>query len=57
MIAYNDAGPSEPGEASEPVVIDVPGVQVGEISFSTDASDLQNTHHLIPFNRSLPTLF
>ena len=57
MIAYNDAGPSEPGEASEPVVIDVPGVQVGEISFSTDASDLQNTHHLNPFNRSLPTLF
>ena len=30
MIAYNDAGPSEPGEASEPVVIDVPGVQVGQ---------------------------
>ena len=28
VIAYNDAGPSEPGEASEPVVIDVPGVQV-----------------------------
>ena len=25
--------------------------------FSTDASDLQNTHHLIPFYRSLPTLF
>ena len=33
MIAYNDAGPSEPGEASEPVVIDVPGVQVGENFF------------------------
>ena len=31
MIAYNDAGPSEPGEASEPVVIDVPGVQVAAI--------------------------
>ena len=31
VIAYNDAGPSEPGEASEPVVIDVPGVQVGKI--------------------------
>jgi len=28
VIAYNDAGPSEPGEASEPVVIDVPGVQI-----------------------------
>ena len=34
MIAYNDAGPSEPGEASEPVVIDVPGVQVGQIFLS-----------------------
>ena len=33
MIAYNDAGPSEPGEASEPVVIDVPGVQVSKIIF------------------------
>jgi len=28
VIAYNDAGPSEPGDASEPVVIDVPGVQI-----------------------------
>lgn len=27
-IALNDAGPSEPGEPSEPVVIDVPGVQI-----------------------------
>ena len=24
-IAYNDAGPSEPGDPSDPVVIDVPG--------------------------------
>ena len=28
MVALNDAGPSEPGEPSEPVVIDVPGVQI-----------------------------
>jgi len=28
VIAYNDAGPSEPGDPSEPVVIDVPGVQI-----------------------------
>jgi hypothetical protein len=27
-IAINDAGPSEPGEPSDPVVIDVPGVQI-----------------------------
>jgi hypothetical protein len=27
VIAINDAGPSEPGDPSEPVVIDVPGVQ------------------------------
>jgi hypothetical protein len=26
-VALNDAGSSEPGEPSEPVVIDVPGVQ------------------------------
>jgi len=28
VIAYNDAGPSEAGEPSEPIVIDVPGVQI-----------------------------
>ncbi len=28
VIALNDAGGSEPGEPSEPVVIDVPGVQI-----------------------------
>lgn len=28
VIALNDAGPSEPGEPSDPVVIDVPGVQI-----------------------------
>ena len=28
VIATNDAGDSEPGEASEPVVVDVPGVQI-----------------------------
>ncbi len=28
VTAFNDAGPSEPGEASDPVVIDVPGVQI-----------------------------
>ena len=28
VIAYNDAGPSEAGDPSEPVVIDVPGVQI-----------------------------
>ena len=28
VIAINDAGPSEPGDPSEPVVIDVPGVQI-----------------------------
>jgi hypothetical protein len=27
VIAYNDAGPSDPGDPSDPVVIDVPGVQ------------------------------
>ena len=27
-MALNDAGSSEPGEPSEPVVIDVPGVQI-----------------------------
>ena len=27
-IAFNDAGPSDPSEASDPVVIDVPGVQI-----------------------------
>ena len=31
VIAYNDAGPSEAGEPSEPVVIDVPGVQVHQL--------------------------
>ena len=25
VTAYNDAGPSEPGDPSDPVVIDVPG--------------------------------
>ena len=28
VTAYNDAGPSEAGEPSDPVVIDVPGVQI-----------------------------
>ena len=28
VVALNDAGPSEAGEPSEPVVIDVPGVQI-----------------------------
>jgi len=28
VIAYNDAGPSEAGDPSDPVVIDVPGVQI-----------------------------
>ena len=28
VVAINDAGPSEAGEPSEPVVIDVPGVQI-----------------------------
>ena len=28
VVALNDAGSSEPGEPSEPVVIDVPGVQI-----------------------------
>jgi len=28
VTAYNDAGPSEPGDPSDPVVIDVPGVQI-----------------------------
>ena len=28
MIALNDAGPSEAGEPSDPVVVDVPGVQI-----------------------------
>ena len=27
-VAYNDAGHSEPGDPSDPVVIDVPGVQI-----------------------------
>ena len=48
VIAYNDAGPSEPGEASEPVVIDVPGVQVEKKSISfSDASDLHQLTILI----------
>lgn len=28
IVAVNDAGASEPGEPSDPVVIDVPGVQI-----------------------------
>ena len=28
VIALNDAGPSEAGEPSDPVVVDVPGVQI-----------------------------
>ena len=28
MVALNDAGCSEPGEPSDPIVIDVPGVQI-----------------------------
>lgn len=28
VVALNDAGSSEPGEPSEPIVIDVPGVQI-----------------------------
>ncbi len=30
VAAVNDAGASEPGPPSEPVVVDVPGVQVRE---------------------------
>ena len=28
MVALNDAGSSEPGDPSDPIVIDVPGVQI-----------------------------
>ena len=28
MVALNDAGCSEPGDPSDPIVIDVPGVQI-----------------------------
>ena len=28
VVCLNDAGPSQPGEPSEPIVIDVPGVQI-----------------------------
>ena len=28
MVALNDAGSSEPGAPSDPIVIDVPGVQI-----------------------------
>ena len=28
VVALNDSGPSAPGEPSEPIVIDVPGVQI-----------------------------
>ena len=61
VIAYNDAGPSEPGEASEPVVIDVPGVQVGKIlsffwTFFFAKFDLFFWTDHLSF-RSLPTLF
>lgn len=28
IVAINDAGASHPGEPSEPVVVDVPGVQI-----------------------------
>ena len=40
VIAYNDAGPSEAGEPSEPVVIDVPGVQVGHPLLSLSENNL-----------------
>ena len=45
VIAYNDAGPSEPGEASEPVVIDVPGVQVIIIILITIRVDQRVERH------------
>ena len=40
VIAYNDAGPSEAGEPSEPVVIDVPGVQVRHPQLSLSENNL-----------------
>ena len=40
----NDAGPSEPGEPSEPIVIDVPGVQIAPYFVHTlnDTMALEN---------------
>lgn len=44
MVALNDAGPSEPGEPSEPIVIDVPGVQIAPYFVHTlnDTMALEN---------------
>ena len=44
VIALNDAGPSEAGEPSEPVVIDVPGVQIAPYFVHTlnDTMALEN---------------
>ena len=43
-MALNDAGPSDPGEPSEPVVIDVPGVQIAPYFVHTlnDTMALEN---------------
>ena len=44
VVALNDAGPSEPGEPSEPIVIDVPGVQIAPYFVHTlnDTMALEN---------------
>ena len=44
VVALNDAGPSEAGEPSEPVVIDVPGVQIAPYFVHTlnDTMALEN---------------
>ena len=44
VVALNDAGPSDPGEPSEPIVIDVPGVQIAPYFVHTlnDTMALEN---------------
>ena len=54
VVALNDAGPSEPGEPSEPVVIDVPGVQIApyfvQMLNDTIALEHEKVRHRLHFH-------